>query len=360
MTIMQFMPEFGLAGAETMCENLTYELINKGHKVIVVSLYDYHSPITQRIEEHNIPLLYLGKKPGLDLSIIKKIRNVIEQYQPDILHTHRYLLKYVALASVGLPVKGIVHTVHNIAQKENNAIDRNINKFFFSFKKIIPVALSNQIKSTILDVYNIEESNIPVIFNGVPLLDNISSRTYENGKHIRLIHVGRFTDVKNHLALLQAITELHALEPNIILDLYGAGELKAEIDSFIAEHQASDYIFDNGLTDNIREKLNESDIFILPSKYEGMPMTIIEAMGAGLPIIASRVGGIPDMIDDGVDGILCELDKESIKTSLLKVIHDKDLRMKIGSNALGKAEKFSAKHMADSYEKLYSTFSNNS
>lgn len=353
MTIIQFMPEFGLAGAETMCENLTYELVDRGHKVIVVSLYDYHSPITERLEQHNIPLLYLGKKPGLDLPIIKKIRNIIKQYRPDILHTHLYLLKYVVLAATGLYVKGIVHTVHNIAQKENGSLDRHINKAFFKTKKAVPVALSEQIRSTITEVYGLRPADIPVIFNGVPLAENTPGRSYERDGLLKLIHVGRYTDVKNHLALIQAVVEIHRQEPDIELNLYGAGELKDNIDAFIRENHAESYIFDNGLSDRIKDKLAASDIFILPSKYEGMPMTIIEAMGAGLPIVASNVGGIPDMIDDGIDGLICGTDKESIKTSLLRLIRDKDLRKTTGINALRKAEKFSARHMADAYEKLY-------
>ena len=356
MTIIQFMPEFGLAGAETMCENLTCELVKKGHTVVVVSLYDYHSPITERLESHNIPLIYLGKKNGLDLSIVKKIRKVIKQYHPNIIHTHRYLLKYVVPASYGLSVNGIVHTVHNIAHKENNALDRNINKFFFRSKKVVPVALSELIRSTITQIYKIEKINIPVIFNGVPLPNTFPKRNYDTDERIKIIHVGRYTDAKNHMALLQAVTDLHSHHPNIVLNLYGTGELKDEIDSYIAEHNATDYIFDNGLSDNIKEKLIESDIFILPSKYEGMPMTIIEAMGAGLPIIASRVGGIPDMIEDGIDGLLCEPNKESIKTTILKIIKDPDLRRSLGTNAIRKAKMFSAKRMADAYEQLYSTF----
>lgn len=356
MTIIQFMPEFGLAGAETMCENLTYELVDKGHNVIVVSLYNYHSPITERIEKRNIPLLYLEKKTGLDLSIIKKIRNILKKYKPEILHTHLYLLKYVALASFGLNIKGIVHTVHNIAQKENGTFDRSINNLFFKSKKVVPVALSELIRSTITQVYKINKNSIPVIFNGVPLPKTFPKRNYDSDERIKIIHVGRYTDAKNHMALLQAVNELHSHHPNIVLNLYGAGELKDKIDSFIAEHNASDYIFDNGLSDKIREKLIESDIFVLPSKYEGIPMTIIEAMGAGLPIIASRVGGIPDMIEDGIDGLLCDPDKESIKTSLLKIIKNPNLRKQLGTKAIHKAEKFSAKRMADAYEQLYSTF----
>ena len=73
MKIAQIMPEFGLAGAEIMCENLTYELVKAGHEVVVISMYDYHSAITDRLEQAGVEIRYLGKKPGLDVSMIPKM-----------------------------------------------------------------------------------------------------------------------------------------------------------------------------------------------------------------------------------------------------------------------------------------------
>lgn len=353
MTILQFMPEFGLAGAETMCENLTYELVNKGHKVIVVSLYDYHSPITDRIEKHNITLIYLGKKSGPDLSIIKKIRAVIKQYKPEIIHTHLYILKYVALASVGLGQIGIVHTVHNIAEKENGPIDRAINKFLFNIGKAVPVALSELVEKTIEHVYGLPKAKIPVIFNGVPLPTEIPDRDLSYNETIKIINVGRYTEVKNQMSLIKAVINLHKKDNRIQLDIYGDGPLKASLNSLIRENHAEGYIHENGLTDNVKEKLQTADIFVLPSVYEGIPMTIIEAMGAKMPIIATNVGGIPDMITDGIDGLICETDSESIASSIDTIIKDKKLRRDISENALLKAEVFSSAKMAEKYEHLY-------
>ena len=79
MKIIQIIPQFGLAGAETMCENLAYELKKLGHEVIVLSLFDYQSPITDRLEKEQIDVRYLGKKIGLDLSIINKLIKIFKE-----------------------------------------------------------------------------------------------------------------------------------------------------------------------------------------------------------------------------------------------------------------------------------------
>ena len=117
--ILQVMPEFGLAGAEIMCETLCYQLQDSGkYNVVVVSLFDFHSPITERMEDRGIKILYLGKKQGLDLSVIQKLYRVMKDYSIDIVHTHRYVMQYVIPAAILARVKIRIHTVHNIASKE--------------------------------------------------------------------------------------------------------------------------------------------------------------------------------------------------------------------------------------------------
>lgn len=348
------MPEFGLAGAETMCENLTCELIREGHEVCVVSMYDYHSPITERFERNGVLLIYLNKKSGLDLTLIMKLRRVIKDFHPDILHTHLNILKYVVLASMGMSIKGIVHTIHNIAQKENNPADRFVNNLFFKKKNIVPVALTNEIRKTIHDVYKISLSNIPIVFNGVPLKGKYRKERYRFGEKIKIINVGRYTPVKNQLALIDAVNRLHEYDSRIELDIYGDGPLKEQINQKIKEINAEEYIRENGLTDNVTEKLINADIFVLPSIYEGMPMTIIEAMAVGLPVIASNVGGIPDILSDGKNGLLCGTDIESIRLSIRKLVENKQLYEELVIAGKMSANKFSAGSMANGYIKIYS------
>ena len=354
MRILQLIPNFGLAGAETMCENLTCELIKQGHDVSVVSLYNYHSTITKRIEKAGIDLVYLDKTTGLDFGLIKRLRKYIKDFKPDVIHTHLYALKYVAIASIGLPIKGIVHTVHNIAQKENNAANRFVNRLLFKKKNIIPVALTNEIRTTINQVYKLPLNEIPIVFNGTQIRNEYRKDSYEFGEKIRIINVGRYTPVKNQLALIEAVSRLHEEDSRIELDIYGDGPLKEQINQRLKELNTADYIKENGLTDNILEKLIHADIFVLPSIYEGMPMTIIEAMAVGLPVIGSKVGGIPDMIRDGENGLLCGTDIDSIELTIRKIINDNQQRENIAKNALERVKDFSAEQMAKSYIKIYS------
>ena len=105
---------------------------------------------------------------------------------------------------------------------------------------------------------------------------------------------------------------------------------------------------------NVYPYLHDADIFTLPSIYEGNPMTIIEAMGTGLPIVASRVGGIPDMISDGESGLLVEPEPQSICTDLTRLVEDAALRQRLGLAARKQSQTFSAEHMARDYISCYS------
>ena len=99
--------------------------------------------------------------------------------------------------------------------------------------------------------------------------------------------------------------------------------------------------------------MSESDIFILPSNYEGMPITLIEAMATGLPIVATAVGGIPDMIENRKSGILVAVSRNEISNGILTLIKDGTLRETISHGAMHKATKFSLERMTRAYINLY-------
>ncbi len=354
MKIIQVMPEFGLAGAEIMCENLTYELQKLGHKVVIVSMYDYHSAITQRLEAAGVDIRYLGKKPGIDLLMISKMRRIFKEERADVVHTHRYCAQYAVPAAILAGVKRRIHTLHSIATKENTRFARLLNKFFYKHCGLTPVALSEKVRDTIVDEYKIDPQSIPVVFNGVSLDKCIVKSNYELDKNkIVLLHIGRFMTVKNHIELINAVCELKKKINGITLQLIGDGDLKSDIEKHIADCNAESFVEILGLKDNVFPYLQKADIFILPSQYEGIPMTLIEAMGSGLPIVASNVGGIPDMITDGQEGLLCEPVACSIAEKAEKMIADDLLRKSCAQKAFEKAKRFSAKTMGEKYEVLY-------
>lgn len=243
MKIIQIMPEFGLAGAEIMCENLIYELIELGNEVIVVSLYDYHSAITERLEANNIKIFYLNKKGGLDISMISKLFKIFKQEKPDVIHTHLYVMQYAIPAAILAKIKCRVHTIHNIAQKENGKLARKLNKLFYKFAGVIPVALSNEIKKTVEKEYNLLPNKIPVIFNGIDFRKCIMKEDYKINNKMKILHIGRFSKQKNHLGLITAFEQFHNNNLDCELQLIGSGEKKEEIEQIVNEKGLKESVF---------------------------------------------------------------------------------------------------------------------
>lgn len=353
MKIVQVMPEFGLAGAETMCENLTYELIKLGHEVIVISMYDYHSAITERMEKAGVDIRYLGKKPGMDFSMILKMRRIFKETDADVVHTHLYCAQYAVPAAMLAGVKRRIHTVHNVAEKENGKLARKLNNFFFKHCHLIPVALSELIRDSIVKEYGINKDKIPVIYNGIDLSKCLPKTDYSIYGNFKILHIGRFSEQKNHVGLLKAFKLFHDNHSDSELWLIGDGEKKIEIERYVAENNLDKSVKFLGLQSNVYGYLHDADMFTLPSNYEGVPMTLIEAMGTGLPIVATAVGGVPDMLVNQNSAILTDVNVDLVALAFEKFYLNPNMRCQYGRKAKERAWLYSSQNMCKNYLSIY-------
>ena len=356
MKILQVIPYFGLGGAEIMCENLVEALIDASNDVTVISLYSTKTPITERLEKRGVKIIYLDKRVGLDFSIAKKMLKIINEEKPDVIHTHLASLKYAYSAVKKSKIKiPIVHTVHSIAQKESPLRDRIFNRFWYKNGKVIPVALSKEIQKTVLQVYGLDEQDVPIVFNGLNFSKCIQKQAYSSDEKIKLLHIGRFTAEKNHQCIIDAVRLLTDSGVNVSLKLIGEGPLKAEIEQNVRELGLDSVVEFMGAQSNVYPFLSDADVFMLPSIYEGIPLSLVEAIGTGLPIVASNVGGIPDMIENEVNGLIITPDAESLASAIKRLVESEELREKLGKNALSESDRFSAKNMAKKYLEIYDT-----
>ena len=352
-TVFQIIPAMEVGGAEIMVENLSMELLIDGFDVTVISMYDYKSIITERLEKNKIPVIYMNKKKGIDLKIIFKMYKLIKEKKPDIVHTHLYTMPYAITAAFFARVPIRIHTIHSIATKEVGKFKRIINYFFYSFCNVIPVSISPNVKESIIAEYDLSQEQVPMIYNGTNLKKCILKKDYDLGNNIKIIHIGSFKEAKNHVELIESFKIIHDNEPNTVLKLIGSGSLENLVRDTVDKLGLRDCVEFLGLKSNVYPYLNEADIFLLPSLWEGMPISIIEAMGTGLPIVASNVGGIPDMIENNVSGLLVDAHKEKIAEAILKMIKDDNLRERLGVAAQKASLSFSSKKMAREYEGLY-------
>jgi glycosyltransferase involved in cell wall biosynthesis len=304
-----------------------------------------------------INAFYLNKHKGFDLRIIPKLYSIFKRYKPDVVHTHLPVLHYTLIPSFLSGIKVKVHTIHSIAQKDAGVLAKIIQWIAFRFGKVVPVSISVMVANTVKKIYG-RSIYTPVIFNGIPIDKFSKSIKLQNDvvkMKLTLINVARFVPQKNHLLLLESFSHAIKIYPYMELWLVGDGPLRKNVENAILEKNLQDKVFTLGIRYDITNLLEKADIFIMSSNYEGLPLSLLEAMAAGKAIIATSVGGIPEVIEDGVTGILVPPNNaEAMTKAILRLAMDREFLKKLGKAAeMQVKERFDISRTAKEYESLY-------
>jgi len=354
--VLHIIPNFGPGGAERLLVNLLEEFDHERFDVAAVSLYPETGTILEReIREKGLKVYYLNKHKGPDLRMIGELRRIFRDFRPDVVHTHLSVLRYTLLPAFFCRILVKVHTVHNVAQKEVDWVGKFVHWLAFRLAGAVPVSISREVAITLRNLYG-QKIKTPVIYNGIPTkrFSAYSNRKNEN-EDIVLLHVGRFSHQKNHKLLIEAF-ELAVKEcPKMRLWLVGDGELRPAIETLVAEKGLQSHVSFMGIRADVAELLGQCDIFALSSEWEGVPLTILEAMAAGRPVVATAVGGVPELVEDGTTGILVPPgDRVALAEALLRLANDPKLRQLMGEEGQKRArERFDITLTAREYETLY-------
>ena len=351
MKVIMVIPNLDLAGAEIMCTSLSIELKQRGIDILVVSMFNKKTSLSSVLEQNGIKVICLNKHLGIDPKMIFELKMIFDKEKPDVVHTHLDCIKYSAIAAWLSKVPHSIHTVHNIAEKEARGIAQKLNYFIFRYLHVVPVALSREIQESIKNTYKIEISNIPIIFNGIDLSRCNIKQSYTSNNMI-FVHVGRFVEQKNHKMLIDAFATYSRTNVNCTLWLIGEGELYDSVLDEVKKLNLTDKVVFWGKRKNVLDIICDADVFVLPSLYEGVPISLVEAMGTGLPTIATSVGGVSSMVDKD-SGILIGCNTKELVEAMQKM-ENEEIRRQMGKSALKTAtRKFSSKIMADKYIDLY-------
>lgn len=357
MKIFEILPRLNFGGAEVLTINLCKEFIGKNHEVTLVCFSAPNKKFLDRFKGlKDLKILTLEKKKGIDLKLMVRISQLIKEEKPDIVHTHLHGLDYILFHLIkNRSNTKFYHTIHNIAKKDQeNVISRWIRKPFILLGKVTLVAISYEINSSILQTYN--KKNAPVIYNGTPLHTHNrvkkSSCIYTSNKKGDLfLNVGRVTHQKNQKLIIEVFS-------NISDTCLIAGPIENEYLSDYDLKQLPNNVVLLGPINDTHSLFHNTTFFILSSKYEGLPLTLLEAMMHGKICLAPKVGGIPEIIIDGYNGFLFSPNN---KLSFIDGINKlKTLKPSVRNNIKTNAiktikDKFSMKKCAFDYLSLFSS-----
>lgn len=353
MRVLQVIPSLGVGGAEVIVALLARELTALDHEVHVASLADpLDTWIERDLRDRGVSVHHLGKRPGLDLRAIPRLRRVLRSVRPDVIHTHLHVLKYVLPA--GAPRRRVVHTLHNLAEHEATGVDQRLQRLAFR-AGVTPVAIGQAVADSAADVYGRRPA--AVIANGIPVPAQRSPKGTRQDVRAELgvsehtplfVVVGRLNPQKNHALLLNAMSQV----PDAALWIVGDGELRAEL-----EQQAQalgDRVRFLGVRRDVPRLLAAADAFVLPSDWEGNPLVVMEAMAAGLAVAATDVGCVSELVDATTGHVVAAGDLEGLAAALRQLADDPDRTRALGrAGARVADERFDAPVMAAAYAQLY-------
>lgn len=351
-------PSLGNGGAEKIVFYLASLIDKTQFKCTVIVLYGRSSvdPIYEAFVQENSPNLhfqFLNKKGGFDLKAVMKLRQLIKQEKPDIIHSHLSAVLYIGLAVGRTSNIRCLHTVHTLADTELPKAIRIACKWFYRTKRIQPIAIGQVVKESLEQEYGLQPSYIPVIYNGVDVSRyQVEPRNREEPPFI-IVNVAGLRPPKNHKLLIHAIAEIPE-HFDYKVYLLGDGELREECEAEVRRLGLSDRISFEGAVDNVPDYLARANCFALSSDYEGFSLAMVEALCAQLPIVSTRSGGSVELVQDGVNGYLVDVgDAKQLSLAIRKLMSDPQLAREFGKKSLELSKKFDVKTMVRSYEDLY-------
>ena len=358
MRVMIVVHGLETGGAEMMVLHLARELDRAGHPVRVVSLHGDETDVAGLMRRAGIDVVALNKAGGPDPRTVLRLRAQMRDFSPAVVHTHLPVLEYVlpAVRLYGRRVK-VIHTVHNIAREETrHRVLREVNRRAFSHG-VVPVALNEEVRSSICREYALPPSAVPVVGNGIDLdAFRGPQRRGLRGAGARLLCVARLAPAKNHALLLQTVARLRESGRDVSLTLVGDGPLRGALEERARELGISERVRFAGRRTDTAAFYRDCDLFVLLSDYEGMPMSIIEAMASGLPVVATRAGGVGELVDDGVNGALVEADAAAAAEAIAAICDDPALYARLSAGAVRTSSRYSATAMMEKYVGLYDRY----
>jgi glycosyltransferase involved in cell wall biosynthesis len=350
----------GPGGAENVVLHLAEGLRQVGHSPVIVTLRP--GWMTERAAAAGVPVWVAPQRSGLDPGWVPRFAARLRRERVKFVHTHEFAMNIyggAAATLVGMASVATIHGRHWVADRPRRAVAYRL----LSRLGLRLVAVSHDLARFLAHRLSIPLETIAVVHNGIPIPPSVpqaeraaKQQEARAGLGIPasgslLVAVGNLYPVKDHANLLRAA----AMLPGVRVAIAGRGEEEAPLRALAAELAMMDRVHLLGLREDINRVLTAGDVFAQPSRSEGLPLAILEAMAAGMPVVATRVGGVPEAVLDGETGILVPPgDSAALALGLRAVLAMPDVGASLGqAGRLRAIRQFSVEHMVDCYRALY-------
>lgn len=347
--VVHIIPTLGIGGAERFVVDLANNLDREKFTVSIIVLKNILS--LQGQLKSDVKVYLVEKKGQLSLGLFFDLENKLRELKPDLVHTHLFggdLWGRIAARKLYLPV---VTTEHNLNYQENfckhfiKKILRNYSDIYTSPSEAVAEYLQN--------TYQVTEKKIKIIRHGIELNKFLELAQIKLVSPFRLLMLGRLTKQKGHSVVFQVLAGLQDYDWR--LAVVGSGEEKNNLEKLARELKIFERIDFQEAVPDILPILENSDILLMPSLWEGLGITIMEALAAGRLVVASAVGGISEILEDNRTGYLLPVGEVEAWQNKLKSIfdHPDEMQEIVEAGKNHACDNFSLSEMVRSYEDVY-------
>lgn len=348
-----------------LLHNLEY--MDRDHFENIICCLGNNVQLEERFVGAGYSPIILGHRSGDSLlRLVGRAVRAIRQLRADVVHTNMAFDSRIGAVAGRIAAVPVVATLHNDNPKTLRHLDGVLDRWVVQPSVSRFIAVSQLTRDVHLERRKLPRERVEVIYSGIPTARYARASPSHELRELRaglpvgdayplLLNVGRLYKQKGQKYLIPMMDELLSRWPRAQLLIVGGGDEEAELRRLVKEQALGDSIHLLGIRTDVKQLLEIADVFVFPSLWESFGLAALEAMASGVPVVASRIGGIPEIIQDGVDGVLVPPhDPAAMALAVDKLASSTELATRIGEAAMLTAQsRFDSSKSVRGVEAIY-------
>ncbi|HEY2883419.1 MAG TPA: glycosyltransferase [Pirellulales bacterium] len=365
-TVCQLVHALNVGGAELLAAGFARNLQDR-YRFILVCLEELGT-LGEQLRHEGFTVYTLGRRDGIDVACMRKLAGIWRSERVQLIHAHQYTPFFYALGSGMFRRRPpVLFTEHGRWFPDYPRRKRIVFNRLMLRKRDRVIGVGGSVRQALIENEGLHPDRVGTIYNGVSLAA-FSQAPADAGARsavrrelaigdddFLLVQVARLDALKDHCTAVRTMEHVVKSCPNAKLVLVGVGDQREKIAAEIRARGLEQVVRLVGLRHDVPRLLHAADLFLLTSVSEGIPLTIIEAMATGLPVVSTAVGGVAEVVDDQATGLLAPSgDDEQLAAAAIRLIQSPPLRKQFGEAGCRRATNlFSESQMNASYRQLY-------
>ena len=363
LTVCHLLLTLNMGGAEVLAARLARKLSHR-HRFVFICL-DELGAIGEQLSRDGFPVHVVGRRPGVDLRCARRLGQMVRGTGADLIHCHQYApFFYGSLSRLGFNRPPVVFTEHGRNQPDYPKRRRIVANRFLLRRSDRVIGVGRAVCQALVQNEGIPEGRVELVYNGIEVngfdASSCQRAAVRNELHLAaddfvMILVARLHWLKDHATALNALSHAVQRKPNIKLVLVGDGPEAEKISGLIHQLSLQSHVRSLGWRNDTGRLYNAADLALLTSVSEGIPLTLIEGMNLGLPVLATDVGGVSEVVEEAKTGLMVAAgDDQALAEKMVLLAENEPLRRQMGERGKQRAATlFSESRMLDEYSAIY-------